>query len=292
MKRESNTTMNILSTIARRLVTGAALLALVALAAPAEAGRGGSFNRIRSATEHGNPDAIVAELERAENIPCTSECMTFVMDLLDHDSYYVRDAAAWWFARRPAQKKEVSDRALARLASGGSAEVRSAADTLARVGHPRVVADLAAALGRAGLSDEARAHTTRALGKIGHRSANPALSAAMADPSARVRREAVQAWAAILRQSGAEPVGALVRDSDMSVRRTAAEVVGRFRAASARAALEELVVGDPDAAVRRNAAWALGRIGDRASRAALAAAAEDDSSLVRMTARAALRQLH
>jgi HEAT repeat protein len=275
-----------------RRIALAAFACALALAAPeALAGRGGSFEKIRSATQHGSNDAIVAELERAENIPCTSECMNFVLDLLDHDSYAVRDAAAWWFARRPAQKAEVSERALARLASGGSAAVLSAADALARVGHPRVVPDLAAALGRAGLSDEARAHTVRALGKIAHTSANSALAAAMGDASPTVRREAVQAWTNILRQSGADPVVALVSDSDVSVRRAAAQVVGRFAAAGARAALEQRVTSDPDPAVRRNAAWALGRIGDRASRDALTAATTDSSSLVRMTARAALRGL-
>ncbi|HTE52181.1 MAG TPA: HEAT repeat domain-containing protein [Kofleriaceae bacterium] len=280
-------------TIARPIALGAVALALaLAAGAPdAHAGRGGSFARIRSATQHGNPDAIVAELEKAENIPCTSACMTFVLELLDHDSYAVRDAAAWWFARRPAQMVEVTERALDRLASGSSVEVRSAADALARVGHPRVVPQLAAAIARSGLSDEARAHAVRALGKIGHLSANPALAQAMGDGSAEVRREAIQAWTRILRQSGADPVVALVTDADVSVRRAAAQVVGRFPAAAARASLEGVVVSDPDPAVRRNAAWALGRIGDPASRAALTAASEDASSLVRMTARAALRHL-
>src|SRR5262245_19710608 len=136
------------STMNRTMTLTALVLALAA--SDALAGRGGSFERIRSATEHGSTDAIVAELERAENIPCTSECMTFVLGLLDHDSHAVRDAAAWWFGRRPAQMAEVSERALARLATGDSAAVLSAADTLARVGHPVVVPELAAALGRAG----------------------------------------------------------------------------------------------------------------------------------------------
>jgi hypothetical protein len=277
-----------------RLLPAAALLAVAALAVAvpdAVAGRGGSFARIRSAAQHGNPDAIVAELERAENIPCTSECMTFVMGLLEHDSYYVRDAAAWWFARRPAQKAELAERAQAQLAGGDSAAVLSAADTLARVGHPSVVPDLAAALARSGLSDEARVHTVRAVGKLAHRSASAHLAAAMSDGSASVRREAIEAWSAILRQVDAEPVAALIDDDDVSVRRAAARIVGRFRTAAARTRLEQRVASDPDPAVRRDAAWALGRIGDAASRSALETATADSSSLVRMTARAALREL-
>ena len=104
-----------------------ALLGLAALTPAAEAGRGGSFDKIRAAARNGNPDAIVAEVERAENIPCTAECMRFVKDLLGHDSYYVRDAAAWWFARRPAQRAALNQEALAILSSGGSLEVRNAA---------------------------------------------------------------------------------------------------------------------------------------------------------------------
>ena len=145
----------------------------------------------------------------------------------------------------------------------------------ARVGRPGVVPDLAAAIQRGGLSDEARAHAVRALGKIAHRSANPALAAAMGDGSAEVRREAVESWNRILRQADAAPVVALVTDTDVSVRRAATQVVGRFPVAAARAALEGLVASDPDPAVRRNAAWALGRIGDAASRSVLGAASAD-----------------
>ena len=275
----------------RSLLVVPVIAGLLALSAPAEAGRGGSFAKIRSAAQHGNPDAIVAELERAENIPCSSECMTFVMGLLDHESHYVRDGAAWWFARRPAQKAEVAERAVSLLATGDTVQVRNAADTLARVGHPRMIPELAAALARDGVGPEGRAAVARAIGQIQHVSGNAALSAAMSDPSPLVRRAAVEAWPHILRQQGAAPVAALVDDPDLQVRRAAAGVVGRFREASARAALEELVVSDPDPAVRRNAAWALGRIGDAASRAALDRAADDASSLVRMTARAARRQL-
>lgn len=276
----------------RTISTGILSALLLALAIPAaEAGRGGNFNKIRAAAQNGNPDAIVAELERAERIPCSDECMNFVLGLTEHDSYYVRDAAAWWFARRPAQKGALEQRSVSALATGNSLEVRNAADALGRVGHPRDIADLDAALSRSALSEEARAHVVRAIGKLAHASGAAALSGAMSDSSARVRREAVIAWSALLRQSNAAPVVGLVSDTDLSVRRAATQAVGRFREATARAALEELVVSDADAAVRRNAAWALGRIGDAGSRAALTTAASDSSSLVRMTAKAALRQL-
>lgn len=264
---------------------------LLAIAGTAEAGRGGNFDRIRAAAQNGSPDAIVAELERAEKIPCSDECMNFIEGLLAHDSYYVRDGAAWWFARHPAQKAVLEQRSVRQLATGSSLQVRNAADTLGRVGQPRDIADLGTALQRSGIDDQARAAVVRAIGKIAHVSGGAVLEDAMSDSSALVRAEAVRAWAVLLRQDTAAPVAPLVTDTDLSVRRAATQVVGRFREASARTALEELVTSDPDAAVRRNAAWALGRIGDAGSRAALTTATSDASSLVRMTAKAALRQL-
>jgi len=267
-------------------------VSLLAIAGTAEAGRGGNFDRIRAAAQNGNPDAIVAELERAEKIPCSDECMNFIEGLLAHDSYYVRDGAAWWFARHPAQKAVLEQRSVNQLATGTSLQVRNAADALGRIGHPNDIADLAGALQRSGVDAEARAHVVRAIGKISHVSGGAVLSDAMADASPQVRAEAVHAWSVLLRQDNAAPVAALVTDTDLSVRRAATQVVGRFREASARGALEQLVVSDADAAVRRNAAWALGRIGDAGSRAALTTATSDASSLVRMTAKAALRQLH
>ena len=113
----------------------------------------------------------------------------------------------------------------------------------------------------------------------------------MQDSNATVRLTAVNAWLEIRKQADAAPVVALVADSDVLVRRAAASVVGNFRDASARTALEDVLVNDADPAVRRNAAWALGRIGDAASRPALEAAVNDSSGLVRGVARAALAEV-
>jgi HEAT repeat protein len=275
-----------------RNILSVSLAALVALAsAAADAGRGGSFAKIRSAAQRGGIDAIVAELERAEDIPCSSACMSFVIELTGHADYRVREAAAWWLARRPAQRAELAEASEAALVAGDATAVRDAADVLGTFAHRSAVAPLAAAYARSGLPVEARVAIVRALGRIAHPSGNPALGQAMADGDAAVRRAAVVAWRGVLRQKGAAPVAGLIADGDAAVRREAASVVGMFREASARAALEAAATGDADPMVRRNAAWALGRIGDLASRDALTAASADPSPLVRMTARAALRQL-
>lgn len=272
----------------RTLITVTVVLALSAVA---HAGRGGSEATIRSAVRSGNADAIIAALEQAENIPCSSTCMTMVMELTENDDYRIREVAAWWFARRPAQKRELAERSLAELVTGDSTAARNAADILGTFGAAASIEPLATAYARDGLEEPARVAIVRALGRIGNTAGNPTLAAAFGDPSAAVRLEAIEAWRHMRRQDGAAPVAALVADADVSVRRAAAATVGFFRQADARAALETALTSDPDPAARRNAAWALGRIGDEASRDALTAAAADPSGLVRMTAKAALRQL-
>lgn len=256
----------------------------------AEAGRGGSWSRIQNAVNTGSQDAIIAEIERAERLICGG-CISTVMDLLDDERYEVREAAAWWFARRPAQKAELNLSGLAALDGNDSIAARNAADMLGAFEHPQAVEALTRAATRTDLSAEARQHAVRALGTIGHDSANLGLEAAMADSDATVRREALNAWIQIRTQRTASPAIALIADSDVLVRRKAAAVVGRLVEADARISLEAQLRADDDAQVRRNAAWALGRIGDASSRAALEAAAADPSSIVRMTARAALRNL-
>lgn len=274
-----------------KLLLAATCAALIAgSAVVADAGRGSSSSRVQSTINNGGTASIIAELERAERLVCPG-CVAPVMGLLDDDRYEVREVAAWWFARRPALKAELTDRSVERLATGDSVQVRNAADILGTFRHPQAITSLATAFQRSDLTIEARAHIVHALGVIGHPAANPTLAAAMSDDSADVRLNAVTAWQEVRSQAGAAPVVALVADDNVLVRRKAAGVVGHFRDGAGRAALEDRLANDSDPAVRRNAAWALGQIGDRASLDALDAATRDDSSLVRATARAAKRLL-
>jgi HEAT repeat protein len=275
----------------KMLIAAACSFALAGVSADANAGVGGSKGTIRSAINSDNGDAIVAALEQAEDIPCDSECMTMVMNLVDHDEYRVREAAAWWFARRPAQKRELAEAATAWLQLEDSVKARNGADVLGAFGYATYIPVLSQAAVKQSLSAEARAHAVHALGRIGNMAANETLATAMRDSSPLVRLEAVVAWRKMLKQKDAAPVAALVSDSDLAVRRAAISTVGTFRVASARLALEAVLTNDSDPAVRRNAAWSLGRIGDAASREVLRAATTDESSLVRMTAKVAMRSL-
>jgi HEAT repeat protein len=276
---------------ASALAATAALAVSISLAAPAHAGRGASAATVERAIQSNVPSAIIGEIERAEYLWCGSRCIDAVMALLDHPDYSVREVAAWWFARRPAQRREIAERAAAYLAGNDSVLARNAADALGTFRHPDAIAPLAAAAARADLAPEARHAAVRALGTIGDLAAAPAIARAMGDADAEVRAEAVRAWLALRGQRSAAPVVALVADADPLVRREASAVVGNLRAGDARLELERRLAEDLDSSVRRNAAWALGRIGDPRSRAALEAATGDASGLVRGVARAALAEL-
>jgi HEAT repeat protein len=270
------------------LATAAVLLGT---AGSAQAGRGGSHARIQNAIRTGSPEVIIAEVERAERLVCSSACIETMMSLLEDPRYEVREVAGWWFARHPPQKREIRERSLVALQGSDSIQARNAADALGAFRDATALPALAAAAQRQDLSAEARQAAVRALGLLRRVEANPALAAAMGDGSALVRLEAVNAWYLITGQAGAAPVVALLGDADVEVRRKAASVVGGLREATGRAALEQRLASDEDTLVRRHSAWALGQIGDPASRAALQAAERDASSLVRSTARAALRGL-
>ncbi len=271
-----------------KLVAGT--VAVLAFAGTANAGRGGSAARIQNAINTNSTDAIIAEIERAERLVCDA-CIAPVMGLLDDDRYEVREAAAWWFARRPVMKEALTEQSLLDLAGSDSLQARNAADILGTFQHPDAVSALATAAVRADLSAEARQHAVRALGVIGVPAANDALTAAMDDSDATVRYEALKSWIAIRGQADAGGAVGLVDDADATVRAKAAAVVGEMRDADGRVALEQQLATDSDPVVRRNAAWALGRIGDEASRDVLEVAKNDESSLVRLTARAAIYKL-
>ena len=289
---KQNTMMNTTNKMGRNLAVAAAFVATAFTVLPAFAGRGASRAEVAGAIRNGGIDAIIATLEKAENMPATSDTVALVEGLLDHQDFRAREVAAWWFARRAAEKNRLTTSGLAALQGSDSVGVRNAADMLGTFRHPRVVSALAAASARTNVSADARMSAVRALGTIGHPAASPAIGAAMADTDAAVRKAAVIAWASIRRQSGAAPVTALLSDGDLSVRQVASRVAGQFAEASARTQLESLLATDADAVIRRNAAFALGRIGDAGSRAALTTAAESDASgLVRGYARVALRRV-
>lgn len=274
----------------RSFVTAAALAVVASAftsfaAAPAFAGKGGSAGQLRSAVASGSVDAIVAEIERTESLMC-GECLETMTNLVDHSRYEVREAAGWWFAKRPALKKLMIEQMVADLGAGTGVSARNAADFLGAVRAYEQLGALAAAYDR-GVSTDTRFAIIRAAGVMGSRSGNALLIKGLGDADAGVRALAASSWRSIGGQADAAPVVALLGDADANVRAQAAATVGGLKDASGRVKLEAMVVSDPDATVRRNAAWALGQIGQRASDQALSAAASDASPLVSGVAKAA-----
>lgn len=267
----------------------ALLVALVASSNVAVAGKGGSAGKLRQAIESGSVDAIVAEIERAEALACEA-CVTLVGALLADSRYAVREAAGWWFAKRPALARPLAEQFIVDLASPDAIRVRNAADFLGATVTYTALPAMRAAIRRP-LGVEGKLAIVRAVATLAHPGGNEVLVNAMTDGDAGVRAAAAAAWREIRDQRGAAPVVALLGDADVRVRAQAATVVGAMRDATGRSALEALVVGDADPQVRKNAAWSLGRIGDAASRPALERAANDPSGFVRMTARSALKTL-
>ncbi len=267
----------------------AAVAMVLCAAVPASAGVGGSADKIRAAVASGSVDAIIAEVERAEALACDA-CVQLVTNLTEDARFQVREVAAWWFAKRPALRRALAEQFDGELVTGGTLKVRNAADFLGATMTYSSLPNLRAAV-RRDVGPEAKVAIVRAIETLGKKDGNDALAFAMADGDAGVRAAAARAWREIYDQVDATPVVGLLADPDAAVRAEAATVVGAMKAAAGRAALEALVLSDPSPNVRRNAAWALGKIGQAASRGALTKASGDASSLVRLTARAALAAL-
>lgn len=267
----------------------AAVAMVLCAAVPASAGVGGSADKIRAAVASGSVDAIIAEVERAEALACDA-CVQLVTNLTEDARFQVREVAAWWFAKRPALRRMLAEQFDGELVTGGTLKVRNAADFLGATMTYTALPSLRAAI-RRDVGAEAKVAIVRAIATLGKKDGNDALAFAMADRDAGVRAAAARAWREMYDQVDATPVVGLLADPDATVRAEAATVAGAMKAAAGRAALEALVVSDSSPSVRRNAAWALGKIGQAASRGALTKASGDESSLVRLTARAALAAL-
>ncbi len=235
-----------------------------------------------------NGDVIAAELERAEFLAC-SGCVGPVLDLLDHESYQVREVAAWWIARRPVLAAAVTLQSIARIQGSDATAAEHAADVVGTLRNPTVLPVLATALARTDFPAATKVALVRAVGTIGHPDGLPAVVTALADATPETRAEAIRAYDELRGTRTGTEIAPLLADGDVGVRRQAAATVGHYPVESARASLENLLLHDADPLVRRNAAWSLMKLGGAASRAALQQAADGDPvTYVRSTAKAGL----
>lgn len=273
------------------MVLGLALALGALLPQVAEAGKGSSYQSIRNAIGSNNRDTILAEIERAEKLPC-APCFELVMPLVDHADPAVRDVAAWWISKR-AIREQVRDDMFARLQGSDSVAARNAAEVLGRFMHPDALMPLELAIHDDALSEEARAAAATAVGTIGDFRGKDVLEGAVTSESAAVRAAAAKSLREIRGNVDAVAVVELLSDEEESVVREAVLTVGALREAAGLGALSDVVRDNTlSASVRRDAAWALGKLGDGAAREVLTTVSrEDKSMLVRGAARAALQTL-
>ena len=267
----------------------------LAAAGTAVAGRGASPQSVQRAIASGSPDAMKAELERAEHLVCVS-CVDMVRPLIDNQNQGIRQVAAWWLARRGVART-IRVEMLNRLAQPDSTLARNAADVLGEFHYVSSIPALAAALSNPVFSSEARAHMAQALGRISRPAVVPPLTAALgsgAGTDGVVKVAAMQALQSIAGLRDGSAVAPLLGDSDVGVRAEAATTLGMFHDANGTAALVSALQNDASPVVRKRAAWALGEIHANTTVAGPAlqtAAANDASPFVRSLAAAALTRL-
>jgi HEAT repeat protein len=276
------------------------LASVLALSTPAFAGFGSSAVALKAAVQSGSVDAIVAELEKSEELPSLG-AIQVVMPLVDHDSYRVRDAAGWWLTRRGVRVQVLANMT-ARLQGADPIAARNAGDVLAAMRDFSTVPALSAFMAKP-LDEDSGIAVARALGAIGHPTALNALATGMGSTLAGVRAQSVASLRDLRAPKGATVAGSittvlpLLTDGDANVRRQAIITVGFLGGngadkTGAVTALASAATGDPSATVRKAAAWALGELKDGSARAALTQAQANDSDpLVRSIASAALANL-
>lgn len=262
----------------------------------AHGGRGGSTTLIKSAVASGSDDAIVAEVERAEQLACLS-CIEPIRQLVDYPSQRVRDVAGWWLGKRGVRAEVIADMT-ARLSTAAQDPIaaRNAADVLGAMRDFTTLPQLAGYLAHP-LDEASGAAAARAVGNIGHPTGLAALSTGFASSLAGVRAASLEALRMLRAPasakviSNAQAIVPLFADQDATVRRQAALTAGFLKDKAATAGLSQLVTGDGNALVRKAAAWALGQIGDGAGAPALEQATNDSDAFVRSVASAALANL-
>ena len=271
-------------------LAGAGLAALL-VPSPAYAGTGATYSSIKNAINTGAADTIISEIERAEKLPCGS-CVALIEPLIDSKDARIRDAAAWWLAKR-AVRNRVKEDMFDRLQSGDSISARNAAEVLGRFAHPDALMALEIAMHDDTLDSEARAAAATAIGSIGDYRGKAILEAALTSGSADVRQASAKALRDIRGNIDAVALVPLLGDGNDLVVHQAALTIGKLKEAAGVGDLLTVVQDDtrPDI-VRKHAAWALGMIGDGSAKDVLKlVAADDNSMLVRGAARSAYNAL-
>ena len=280
------------------------LLGLSMLCAPlARAGVDGSSAKIETAIASGSVDAIVAELERSENIPQRG-AYDAVLKLIDHPSARVREAAGWWIGRR-GLRQDVINTAAVRLSAQDPLAAANVLDVL-RGMRDITTLDLVAAYMAHPLDESSGIAGLRCIAAIGSPQGLDTVKVSLGSSLAGVRSEALRTARGLRAPVGQKVLTTgtsfvpLLADPDESVRREAALTLGflgqgglnKDATTSGLNALVPVLASDPSPKVRRAAAWSLGEMGNIAGLDALKAAEKDKDATVRSVATAAAGRIH
>lgn len=137
---------------------------------------------------------------------------------------------------------------------------------------------------------EVRREAAFALGQLRATGASRALGAALSDADREVRQQAAFALGQLRNEGSVKALVAALEDADAEVRQQAVFALGQIRSPNSAQALAA-ALGDQNAEVRQQAAFALGQLRDPGSVAALAAALRDSDADVRQQAVFALGQI-
>jgi len=221
-----------------------------------------SPDAIKSSVLSGAPTQIWETLEHGEYVECL-DCIALVAPLLYDANAKNREIAAWWLRRRifgVFGAGEVYEQTLNTLATDNDPLRRMyAANAVGEFLHGAGVPSVAQALLHDG-DPRVRAASASALGRLNDDGAG-ALGAAMADTDAGVKLAALGAAGRINTFTSIAQVAALTSDPTAEVRRRAVEVLDGLQASDTIAAVAAAAQNDMDARVRAVACHALGVFG-------------------------------
>jgi HEAT repeat protein len=250
-------------------------------------------DRIKSTVASGSPSAIWETLEHGERVECL-DCIPAVEPLLYDANDKTREIAAWWLRRRifgvfgPGETYERTLNALK-----GDADPVKRAYAASALGEFLATPGIQACATALATDSDARVRTAAALalGRLNDDGAG-ALGKAIGDADRNVKIAAMRAASRVSQFTDVAAVSGALGDGDAKVRRRALELLDAMRGRDAVATVIALAQNDPEADVRAAACHALGAFGDASARATLEQIAKNDTNgLVQDQAQIALRRL-
>jgi hypothetical protein len=248
---------------------------------------------IKSAAASGAPTLVWEALEHGEKVECL-DCIPTVALLLYDSNAKNREIAAWWLRRRifgVFGQGEVYEQTVNALASDPD-PVRRAYAAYA-LGEFFVTPGIAACAQALVTDSDAgvRVAAASALGRLNDDGAG-ALTVALGDRDPGVKIAALGSAARINSFSGLSSVAGLTTDPTAEVRRRAVEVLDALGAKDAVVPIAAVAQNDTDPRVRAMACHALGTLGDMSAIPLLTKLSTSDPDVfVRDQAQIALRRL-